>query len=262
MSHTDYIHGTAAQEQNRLNLLNRLTNKSFVDFLNLNPDDRVLEVGSGLGILAQQVAQQLSTGTVCGLEYCSNQLAQSPKNTPNLSFIQGDAHQLPFENESFDVVYGRYIIEHVRHPIKVLAEMHRVLKNNARLYLQENNTPVMDYYPDCPRFKSVWQQFVRLQAMMGGDSLVGKKIYSMAKQAGFQSIELSIAPEIHYPESGTLKTWVDNIIGNIESASQQLIDRQMLTQEALQSAITEMQNFKKLPNGSIYFYWNRLAARK
>ena len=51
-----YIHGTTPSEQDRLATLNRLTNQAFVEFLEVRPQARVLEVGSGLGHLAGEVA--------------------------------------------------------------------------------------------------------------------------------------------------------------------------------------------------------------
>src|SRR5262245_3851876 len=54
-----YIHGTHADEQERLAGLNRLTNPQFIQFLALNTTETVLEVGSGLGILAVEVADRV-----------------------------------------------------------------------------------------------------------------------------------------------------------------------------------------------------------
>ena len=54
-----YIHGTEPSEQERLGVLNRLTNDAFIRFLAVPPGARVLEVGSGLGILAVQVAAEV-----------------------------------------------------------------------------------------------------------------------------------------------------------------------------------------------------------
>ena len=45
MSEQTYIHGTEPSEQARLALLNRLTNGPFVEFLQVRPGLRVLEVG-------------------------------------------------------------------------------------------------------------------------------------------------------------------------------------------------------------------------
>jgi cyclopropane fatty-acyl-phospholipid synthase-like methyltransferase len=63
-----YIHGTHPHEQNRLSLLNDLTNTSFLDFLDIKQGDSVLDVGSGPGILAHRVATAFPDSQVTGVE--------------------------------------------------------------------------------------------------------------------------------------------------------------------------------------------------
>jgi len=63
-----------------------LTNPAFVEFLELRPDSAVLEVGSGLGILAGEVAARAPQGEVIGIEYSREQLAAAHVTRPNLRF--------------------------------------------------------------------------------------------------------------------------------------------------------------------------------
>ena len=74
-----YIHGVGAEEQDRLSLLNELTNQSFFSFLELEDTTKILEIGSGLGIFAEKVAQQYKKSAITGLEYSENQLAKCNK---------------------------------------------------------------------------------------------------------------------------------------------------------------------------------------
>ncbi|NEQ24039.1 MAG: class I SAM-dependent methyltransferase, partial [Microcoleus sp. SIO2G3] len=65
-----------------------------------------LEVGSGRGGGAAYVAQYLKPDRMIGLDFSDNNIQLSRKNyqIPNLSFQQGNAEALPFDNEVFDVV--------------------------------------------------------------------------------------------------------------------------------------------------------------
>src|SRR5688572_24178914 len=90
-----YIHGTEPGEQERLAALNRLTNKAFVEFLRIAPGMRVLEVGSGLGLLAVDVASAAADVQVVGVEKSSAQIAAAAK-AARVTYVQGDAHQLDF----------------------------------------------------------------------------------------------------------------------------------------------------------------------
>ncbi|MBA3766772.1 MAG: class I SAM-dependent methyltransferase, partial [Acidobacteria bacterium] len=72
-----YIHGTDTSEQARLTLLNRLTNEPFIKFLELDERASVLEVGSGLGILAREIAERAPLGEIWGVEYSADQLSRA-----------------------------------------------------------------------------------------------------------------------------------------------------------------------------------------
>jgi SAM-dependent methyltransferase len=259
-----YIHGTTSSEQARLALLNRLTNRPFIEFLALDGASSVLEVGSGLGILAGEVAARLPEGAVYGVEYAEAQLAQARNSStaPNLHFIQGDAHALPFRAESFDTVYCRYLLEHVADAVEVLREMRRILRGGGRALAQENNILIITFYPECPRFESVWARFAELQARLGGDASIGKKLFAFFRQAGFKEIELSLQPEIHYAGTETFRPWIENLIGNVESGAKELQKRGLATGEEIGEAIDELRSFSEGEDASAIFYWNRASGVK
>ena len=262
MEQASYIHGTQPAEQARLRLLNELTNKSFIDFLQIEETSSVLEVGSGLGILAQDVARLVPKGEVVGVEYSREQLTLVKTSLPNLHFTQGDAHALEFEDDHFDVVYCRYVLEHLSYPLQALKEMHRVLKPNGKVFVQENNILVNVFYPECPRFEALWKQFAMLQERLGGDALIGKKLLPLLKQAGFQDIRLSIQPEIHYSGTPSFRPWIENQIGNIESAAKELNLQQLATEEEMSLAIGELRSWLERDDACAFFYWNRASGVK
>ena len=121
-----YIHGTTVEEQSRLAKLNYLTNASFLEFVEVKETDQVLELGSGLGILAEKISQKLTTGRMTGIEISPEQIAKCPPENEKLVFVCGKAQDLPFEENTFNTVYCRYILEHVHDPIRVLKEANRV----------------------------------------------------------------------------------------------------------------------------------------
>jgi putative flippase GtrA len=53
----------------------------------------------------------------------------------NRKYLMGDARQLPFQNSSFDSVLCIELIEHMDDPVKVIAEISRVAKPNAKIVL-------------------------------------------------------------------------------------------------------------------------------
>ena len=252
-----YIHGTTASEQHRLSTLNDLTNAAFVSFLDVPAGARVLEVGSGLGLLAAAVAEANTNVTVVGLEISSEQIAAA-KSAPNLTYIQGDAHNIKADSESFDLVYGRYILEHVASPAMVLREMRRVLKPGGRVVLCENDISTLRVDPPATYFERVWDAFAQAQLRLGGDPFVGRKLFRLAVDAGFRNIELSLQPEVHWSGSPGFREWMFNLEGNIHGAQ----DTIELMDAEIEAAIEELRLRLQDDRASCVFAWNRAVAVK
>jgi SAM-dependent methyltransferase len=256
-----YIHGTEPSEQERLAALNRLTNQPFVSFLDVRPGLRVLEVGSGLGLLARDVSAVAAGVSVVGVEQSARQLAAATSSAA-IHYVQGDAHRLPLADDSFDLVYARYVLEHVSEPRAMLREMCRVTRKGGRVAVCENDISLLRVDPPCPAFESVWESFQHHQARLGGDSQIGRRLFRLFREAGLMKIELSLQPDVHWFGSPQFAGWVRNIIGNVESAQDALIAEQLCTREQIQDAVSELEDLITNEQASSGFAWNRVVAVK
>jgi len=261
MSKDIYIHGTEPSEQERLAGLNRMTNAAFIRFLNVAPGTRVLEVGSGLGLLANEVAVSAADVDVDGVEVSAAQLAAA-RPAPRVTFTQGDAHALDFPDASFDLVYARYLLEHVAEPERVLREMRRVARPGGRVAVCENDISLLRFDPPCPAFERAWDTFITFQTSLGGDGLIGRRLFRLFRQAGFSDIELSVQPEIHWHRSPGYGAWLHNIIGNLESARRGLLEARLITERDLDEGVNDLERLKARDDGSSVFVWNRAMARR
>lgn len=96
--------------------------------------DRILDVGCGTGILAREAATRVGpTGSVAGLDRDEGMLAVARRIAPAIEWRQGDALELPFEDESFDVVVSQFALMYFPDRLKALKEMKRVLGPGGRL---------------------------------------------------------------------------------------------------------------------------------
>jgi ubiquinone/menaquinone biosynthesis C-methylase UbiE len=265
MQKSDYIHGTHSEEQSRLSLLNDLTNTSFLAFMDIRQGDSILEVGSGPGILANRVAEAFPNSHITGVEIAAEYIDKARADfveTPNLEFIEGDAQSLNLQGSLFDVVYCRYVLEHVQNPLGVVLEMFRVLKKGGRIFAQENNILINALYPDCPSYSLVLGKFAELQSRMGGDAEIGRKLFSLMKQVGFRSIALSLGPEVHHYDMPTFKPWIANSIEILKGAKSRLLELDGVPETLFQKAVSELDELRENTYGSAYFYWNRATAVK
>src|SRR5437588_1852730 len=103
---------------------------------------------------------------------------------------------------------------------------------------------------------------MRFQAMLGGDGLIGRRLYRLFRGAGFTDVELSVQPEVHWHGSPGYAAWVQNIIGNLESARNGMLSAGVITGDALDAGVAELERLKSDTTGSAVFVWNRAMARR
>ena len=90
---------------------------------------RVLELASGTGHLAEQAVAR--GATVVGIDVAANMVELARKRVPSATFYEGAAEEMPFEDESFNVVLCCLSFLHFAQPEKAFSEVARVLKPGA-----------------------------------------------------------------------------------------------------------------------------------
>lgn len=84
---------------------------------------RVLEVGCGTGAVLREIK---SPATLHGLDLQPASLAECRIHASTALLTQGDAHKLPYPDQSFDIVYCHFLLLWVNNPLQVVSEMARV----------------------------------------------------------------------------------------------------------------------------------------
>lgn len=102
----------------------------LVKFAGIRPGQRVLDVGCGTGVVAVTAARL--GATVTGLDLTPQLLERARQNSQiaevQIDWREGDAENLPFEDNSFDVVLSQFAHMFAPRPARALSEMLRVLK--------------------------------------------------------------------------------------------------------------------------------------
>jgi SAM-dependent methyltransferase len=108
----------------------------------LKPDERVIDVGSGIGGPSRFLASTFGcrvTGIDLTSEYCevANALAQRVGLEERVSYQQANALAIPFEDESFDVAWTQHISMNIQDKQAFFKEMRRVVRPGGRLVIYD-----------------------------------------------------------------------------------------------------------------------------
>jgi ubiquinone/menaquinone biosynthesis C-methylase UbiE len=126
----------------------------------IQPTDRVLDIGTGTGFTALAFAEKAAN--VVGTDVSSGMLEQGRQRAEklgltNVTFAEAPAESQPFEDENFDIVTCRIAAPHFLDVRQFVAEAARVLKPDGRLIMSDTTVP--DDQPDI----AAWQNKVEVE---------------------------------------------------------------------------------------------------
>lgn len=112
--------------------------------LGLHPGERVLDVGSGPGYLAESMGEAVGpTGAVHGMDPspAMNSIASARcASIPWISIDEGDATALPYPEQTFDAAVSTQVYEYVADMPRALDELRRVLRPNGRALILDTDS--------------------------------------------------------------------------------------------------------------------------
>jgi demethylmenaquinone methyltransferase / 2-methoxy-6-polyprenyl-1,4-benzoquinol methylase len=139
------------------------------DLANVGPGDRVLDVATGTGDLAIELASRVTPGgAVVGSDFSEEMLALARKKAPGARFEWGNALELPYADGEFAASTVGFGARNFSDLDRGIAEMARVVKPGGRVVILEITTPQK---PPLSTFFSLWfDRIVPLIGKAAGDS--------------------------------------------------------------------------------------------
>jgi demethylmenaquinone methyltransferase/2-methoxy-6-polyprenyl-1,4-benzoquinol methylase len=173
------------------------------------PEDRVLDIACGTGLVARDLVERWGCGVV-GLDQSAPMLARAraklagdPRLAERVTLVEGEAEQLPFGDNEFDHLTFTYLLRYVDQPAATLRELARVVKPGGRVSSLEFCLP-----------SGVWLWAWRLYTRVGLPAL-GR----LASRSWFEAGRF-LGPSIEglyreYPLQRQVELWEAAGIGNV-----------------------------------------------
>ncbi len=126
-----------AKRAKQYNKTNWVKDDSFIDaFLGMIPIaeyPHILEVGIGTGAVAEKVSEKI--GPLTGIDISQDMIDKI--NHDGITPIVANAHELPFNKDSFELIYMRNVIHYIDDPEKVFSEIYRCLKPEGQFLFSQ-----------------------------------------------------------------------------------------------------------------------------
>ena len=208
--------------------------------LALKPGERVLDIGSGPGLLACEMAEEVgASGSVEGVDPSESMLAIARRRAAaagspgRVDFLAGDAASLPFPDAGFDAAVATQVYEYVDDVAAVLAEVHRVLRPGGRLLVLDTDWDSIVWHSSDPermrRVLAAWDEHLvhpYLPRMLG--RLLRGAGFAVSKcevipllnagyaentfSAGLMGFVAAFVPGRHGLTESDASAWVDDLV--------------------------------------------------
>lgn len=107
---------------------------------------KILDIGCGGGFLTNFLAKQGHKVHGIDLSVQSLEIAKKHDETKSIDYQRAGAYELPYQDQTFDVVCAMNLMEHVERPAKVVAEASRVLKKDGFFFFHTFNRTFLSYF--------------------------------------------------------------------------------------------------------------------
>lgn len=263
-----YVHGYSARESDRLfdqagTLAKLLHHDTFYP-----PGSEVLEAGCGVGAQTVLLAKGSPRARITSIDASEESVEQARhlvegEGITNVSLQAADIFALPFGGESFDHIFVCFVLEHLKKPLDALACLKKVLRKNGSITVIEGDHGSTYFHPGSVDALHAIQCLVDAQAHLGGDALIGRRIFPLLMQAGFNNV--SVTPRMVYVDSSKpelVEGFTKNtFIAMVEGARESALALGLTSKEAWEKGLSDLYRTTELDGVFCYNFFKGVAIK-
>jgi len=257
-----YIHGTAPDEQRRLSLLNDvLLNPACLREIALRGDEKVLDLGAGLGQFSRAMARALPRGRVVAIERDETQLATARRFAEEaderdlVDFRAGDALALDLGGEwgTFDIAHTRFLLEHLPDPQRAVEAMVRAVRPGGRVILADDDHDVLRLWPEPPGIAELWRAYMRTYDRIGNDPFIGRLLVALLHAAGARPVRNQWIFFGGFAGMEIFDVLSDNMAGVVRSARETIVGMSLFGEREFDTVMSQYEEWRRRPDAAIWF---------
>ncbi len=185
----------------------------------LKPGHRLLDVGAGPGTITADLADVVGPENAAAMEVNDEALELTRRGLLDRGLTQvqlfaGDAHAVPAQDASFDVVHAHQVLQHISDPVRALADWGRLLTPGGLVAARDADYEAFTWYPYVSELDEWLELYRQLARATGGEPDAGRRLHSWAREAGYSDVRASASVWCYTTdeERGTwANTWANRV---------------------------------------------------
>lgn len=155
-------------------------------------NQRVLDAGCGSGLLSRYLTQNFSQSLInvdaCDASDIRIQQAKKLSKGCNINFFSADLEKLSVDDQTYDHVFCRYVLQHFANPSKAISEIFRVLKPGGTFHIIDTDGVLFNIFTGNSELNNMLEQ---VKNSIPVDMFVGRKLPQLLIEGGFHEEGIS-----------------------------------------------------------------------
>jgi SAM-dependent methyltransferase len=269
LSTAPYVHGYSPREAQRLEDQAGSVRELIHGDTLYPPAAQVLEVACGVGAQTETIAAGNPETRFISFELSVASLRRAvarlrARNLHQVRLLAADLFALPFSAERFDYAFVSYVLEHMRDPMATLVAVRDAMRPGGHVTVVEGDHGSCYFSPQDAAAQQAWNCLIRVQADLGGDALIGRRLYPLLASAGFEDI--TVSPRMVYADAShpdRMESFVaKTIVPMVEGVKEPALAAGLVPPQTWEAGLAHLRGLAESPHGVFCYTFFKAVARK
>jgi ubiquinone/menaquinone biosynthesis C-methylase UbiE len=213
----------------------------------LSPGMRCIDLGCGGGEVTLEIARLVDPGgSVTGVDMDEIKLGLARREAVRRGLGNVEFRLLDVEDwdepGSYDVVYCRFLLQHLSQPVGLLRRMWAGVRPGGVLIVEDADFDGWCCHPPNDGFDLFVRTYSQLLQRRGGDHAMGRKLYASFQDAGISRPQVALTQPAWTEGEGKTLAW-----STLEATREALVSERVASEEEISAALTALKDFTEDP---------------
>jgi ubiquinone/menaquinone biosynthesis C-methylase UbiE len=223
-----------------------------------------VDLGCGGGEVTFEIARLVAPGAVTGIDMDEVKLglardAAMTRGIANVRFRAMNLHDW-HERDTYDIVYARFVLQHLSHPVQFLRQMWEAVRPGGVLIVEDADFDGWASYPPSSGFDFFTRTYAEVIRRSGGDHSAARKLYAYFLEADIGRPEVQVKQPWYVEGEGKTLPWT-----TLEATADLIVSESIADRDEVNAALLDLDRVSADPGTlvlgpRIFQLWRRRSS--
>jgi ubiquinone/menaquinone biosynthesis C-methylase UbiE len=205
-----------------------------------------IDLGCGGGEVTFEIARLVAPGLVTGIDMDEVKLALArdaakARGIANVRFRAMNLHDW-HEPDTYDVVYARFVLQHLSHPVQFLRQMWEAVRPGGVVIAEDADFDGWACYPPSPGFDFFTRTYAEVIRRSGGDHSAARKLFAYFLEAGIGRPEVQVNQPWYIEGEGKTIPWT-----TLDATADLIVSESIASRDEVHAALLDLDRVSEDP---------------